>query len=409
MELIKSNWGVGDNKLSLSMPISKVDTEKRLVSGFATLDNSDRQDDIVTMEASRDAFAKWAGNIREMHQPIAAGRLVEFREDSFYDTDTQKFYEGIYVTVYVSKGAQSTWEKVLDGTLTGFSIGGDIIESSMEFVKDAGSKGKQIRFIKAYELNELSLVDVPANQLANVFSVQKSLEGSTLLKGLMSEVEISNVFWCEHDKIGKSAGEATQNCYVCDSEMKNVGWFEKGQDDSAGIEEVLSKFMGHEGAKTSDNETITENSEGGVKKMSDEVDNTTEEVVAEVEADEIEKSAEATEEVVPEQDFSKMLGDLTATVTETLEKNQTDVRDFVATVDVKVDDVAKALAEQAERFEKSLDEIGQRLDSIKSEREGVEKRLEALETKTAIKKSGEAEEVEPEKMQKSLWAGAILS
>ncbi len=47
------------------MPFSKVDKERRIVSGFASLDNLDKQNDIVTAEASMKAFAKFRGNIRE--------------------------------------------------------------------------------------------------------------------------------------------------------------------------------------------------------------------------------------------------------------------------------------------------------------------------------------------------------
>jgi hypothetical protein len=57
-------------------PLAKVDVERRTVSGFATLDNVDKQADIVTTEASLKAFSKFRGNIREMHQPTAVGKMV---------------------------------------------------------------------------------------------------------------------------------------------------------------------------------------------------------------------------------------------------------------------------------------------------------------------------------------------
>jgi hypothetical protein len=126
--IAKVNWTTNDKQVRLSMPIAKVDRDNRLVSGFATLDNVDTQGDVVLSEASQRAFARARGNLREMHQPVAVGKIVDFREDEFFDGN--KFYRGIFVTAYVSKGAESTWEKVIDGTLTGFSIGGDITDSS---------------------------------------------------------------------------------------------------------------------------------------------------------------------------------------------------------------------------------------------------------------------------------------
>jgi hypothetical protein len=70
MTISKVHWDTEGDNVRLSMPFSKVDSERRIVSGFATLDNVDKQADIVTTEASLKAFAKFRGNIREMHQPI---------------------------------------------------------------------------------------------------------------------------------------------------------------------------------------------------------------------------------------------------------------------------------------------------------------------------------------------------
>src|SRR5689334_1445820 len=178
-KFVKSQWATDDDTVRLSMPFAKVDKENRLVSGYATLDNVDTQGDVVLAEASTKAFARARGNLREMHQSIAVGKVVDFREDEFYHDG--QFYRGIYVTARVSKGAQDTWEKVLDGTLSGFSIGGNIIEQETKFVKDAGPNGETIRYIEKYDLIELSLVDNPANQLANVFSIVKSASGDTIM------------------------------------------------------------------------------------------------------------------------------------------------------------------------------------------------------------------------------------
>ncbi len=77
----KAFWHSEDNSIKLSMPIAKVDKEKRMVSGFATLDNVDKQDDIVPTDVSVKAFERFRGNLREMHMPIAVGRVVSFKSD----------------------------------------------------------------------------------------------------------------------------------------------------------------------------------------------------------------------------------------------------------------------------------------------------------------------------------------
>jgi hypothetical protein len=185
--LTKAHWNSDGDNLRLSMPFAKVDKERRIVSGFASLDNIDKQDDIVTAEASMDAFARFRGNIREMHQPLAVGKMVSFKEDKYFDPESKKFYSGVFVSAYVSKGAQDTWEKVLDGTLTGFSIGGRM--NKWDDAYDEKSD-KSIRVIKNYDLVELSLVDSPANQFANIVSVEK-VDGVDVIKADETVLELS--------------------------------------------------------------------------------------------------------------------------------------------------------------------------------------------------------------------------
>jgi len=191
MTIFKAHWDTQGEDVRLSMPFSKVDVERRTVSGFATLDNIDKQRDVITTQASMEAFANFRGNIREMHQPSAVGKMVSFKEDKYFDPETKKFYSGVYVSAYISKGANDTWEKVLDGTYAGFSIGGKMIKWDDAYDEKMDS---QIRVIQKYDLIELSLVDSPANQFANILSIEK-VDGKDVLKGIDADTELENVFW----------------------------------------------------------------------------------------------------------------------------------------------------------------------------------------------------------------------
>lgn len=230
MEINKSYWHSDGDRISLSVPFFKVDEERRIVSGFATLDNIDRHRDIVDTDASLKAFDQFRGNLREMHQPIAVGKVTNFREEQFYDKETGQTYRGVFVDTYVSKGAQDTWEKVLDGTLAGFSIGGNITKV------DQVQKGDDmIRVIKEYELVELSLVDSPANQLANVFAIQKSDDGNSVT-GIAVDLKMDNIFWCENDQIAIAKDSDSSQCLICETSMTNIGWVES--NDVAKNEEI---------------------------------------------------------------------------------------------------------------------------------------------------------------------------
>jgi hypothetical protein len=268
----------------------KVNQEKRIVSGFATLNNLDRQGDIVLSEASKAAFAAWPGNVREMHANIAAGKVVSFREQMYYDTETEKFYEGVYVDVYVSKGARDTWEKVLDGTLTGFSIGGRILDEESFFDADLG---RVVNVIKAYELAELSLVDVPANQLANVFSIAKADNGDVKVSGIAVDVETVDVYWNPVEKVAVF-GATEEPGY------EYIGWIESTMSDSeksSAIAELIKNAA----------KPAVEKEEGVETNMANEVEETVEtvEAVSEIVEETVEEapvSEDTAEEVTAEAD-----------------------------------------------------------------------------------------------------------
>ena len=240
--LYKAFWHSEDNSIKLSMPIAKVDKERRMVSGFATLDNIDKQSDIVPTDVSIKAFERFRGNLREMHMPIAVGRVMSFKSDKFYDKEEDKFYNGVYVDAYISKGAQDTWEKVLDGTLSGFSIGGSIKDTEDQYDPEID---KSIRVIKDYELHELSLVDNPANQFANIVSIQKAEDGQNTFEGIMTKMSLENVYWSKDNSLVRLSKEEDQR-----SGEVLIGFVETTDQEK---NEVIKNLIKAQGVMTSEN------------------------------------------------------------------------------------------------------------------------------------------------------------
>jgi hypothetical protein len=236
---IKASIVAEGESITFTVPIAKVDKERRIVSGWATLDNVDKQNDIVLATASAKAFERFRGNVRLMHQPIPAGKVVSFKQDKYFDQETNKFYNGVFVDAYVSKGAQDVWEMVLDGTLTGFSIGGAVKETDNIFDKDAD---KSVRVIKDYDLIELSLVDNPANQFANIFSIQK-VDEKSFADGMFNKSDIENVFWCEADQKATMSKEESASCSFCSEELTTIGWVDNvGKDVGVEVKALIDKY-----------------------------------------------------------------------------------------------------------------------------------------------------------------------
>jgi hypothetical protein len=428
MNIEKSYWSSNGENINLSVPFTKVNREKRTVSGFATLDNLDQTGDVVTAEASLKAFENFRGNIREMHGPNAVGKMVSFKPETFYDPKSGEFYHGVFVDAYISKGAQDTWEKVLDGTLSGFSIGGKIIESDNEVNK---STGQTVRFIKDYSLMELSVVDSPANELCNILSIQK-MNGQLMFKGIAAETKVENIFYCEDSDSVFMSTESTFVSPVSGKEAELIGWVESNDVNKAKeIEKILASFKktrltlpetqtiakqaNEEGGnEVSENtETVAVEETAPVEVLAPAVDAVvekavTEDVVADTSAEIVEKAADVSEVVVDEPDFAKMLGDLKGFFSETLSKASEANAAQVATLKDTVETFSKSVEGRISELAEQHAELSKSVENIKNTIDGVQKRVDAVESETAIKKSSDLGGSQEVKIQKSKWNGSFL-
>ena len=418
MTISKAQWNTEGENVRLSMPFSKVDAERRIVSGFATLDNIDKQNDIVTPEASMKAFSKFRGNIREMHQPTAVGKMVNFKEDKYFDPDTKKFYSGVFVSAYVSKGAQNTWEKVLDGTLSGFSIGGRMNKWDDAYDEKVD---KTVRIIKDYDLVELSLVDNPANQFANIVSIEK-VDGVDTVKG--DDTVLENVFWDSENGIVTVSENESEVSPVSGLQMKNIGFVEKNDNEKPEMIKFLvdsakgintSKITKEVSPMTDTTTEIVEKSDDVVEEsqVAPEADAVAEEVVAEDAA--VEKSDIADEAAPVEAAPVEAVAEEAAT--EEVEKADS-VTDAVAEIKTTLTSAFSDLASTIKSLQAQVDELSKSVDSVKNEVteskqvfDEFGKRVDAVEADTAFRKSGDLGEIVQEtQMNKSetLWGGRFL-
>ena len=435
MNIEKSLWSSHGDNISLSVPFTKVNREKRTVSGFATLDNVDQTGDVVTAEASLKAFEGFRGNLREMHNSAAVGKVVSFKPETYYDPKSKEFYNGVYVDAYISKGAQDTWEKVLDGTLSGFSIGGKINESDNEVNK---ANGKTVRFIKDYDLIELSIVDSPANELCNVLSIQK-VNGQLIFKGIATEVVTENIFYCEESNSVFISTEKTYDSPVSGKPAQLIGWVESSDiNKSKEIDKILDAYK-HSRFTLPDTQIAKQaNAEGG-NTMSENTENVVAEdvavdaavevaveetavvaedaapvetpaeaVVEDVPAETLEKVADVSEDKVETPDFAKMLGDLKGFFSETLNKASEVNAAQVTTIQETVEAFSKSVDARISELAEQHTVLSGAVKDIKSTIDGVQKRVDAVESETAIKKSSDLGRSEEVTIKKSKWNGSFL-
>ncbi len=143
------------NKLNKFAQLTKVDVVKRQVWGVATNEAPDNDGQVMDYASSKPHFEEWSseiqkasggkskGNLRAMHQPIAAGKVIDIQ----FDDINKSIYIGAEVV------DDNEWKKVQKGVYTGFSIGGKY------------GKVWNDGLLERYEAlpHEISLADLPCN------------------------------------------------------------------------------------------------------------------------------------------------------------------------------------------------------------------------------------------------------
>jgi hypothetical protein len=139
--------------MNIFAQIAKIDESKHEVWGVATAEIVDKEGEIFDYESSKPYFKRWSdeiskatdgkslGNVREMHEPSAVGKLVAIA----FDDDLKQIRVGARIVDGVA------WQKCMLGVYTGFSIGGAYVK--------AWKDGEYVRFTASPV--EISVVDNP--------------------------------------------------------------------------------------------------------------------------------------------------------------------------------------------------------------------------------------------------------
>jgi len=409
--LEKAFWSLGDDdSINIGLPIQKVDKERRIVSGWATTDSLDKHGDIIEIEASEKAFADFVGNVREMHQPIAAGQVIDARRDTYFDKASGEFRNGIYVDAYISKGAQSTWEKIIDGTLKGFSIGGTQVEATKEYNKSVGAVTRRVH---GYKMRELSLVDDPANNDSVFVSLQK-------FAGTEDEIQknyLETVFFCPTDDHIAVSKSSSSDCAVCKKPMTNIGFVETSDIEKAAVVADLVKLY-TENPKEQEENNMGLFKEDTIEKSAEPIAEVIEDATEVVEAAAAEEVADVVEEV---EELAEAITDTTEEViektaspaedSELVKANEASLVEAVGALTTLVTALGTQVSELQKSFSETSTTTVAAVESAKEELVKFGGRVDALEGETALRKSGDLGGIEQDnRIEKSAspWGGRFL-
>lgn len=238
-----------ERTVALYAPITKFEEqpdESLEVFGLVSSEVLDRQNEITDFDGFMRAMKDWSGNIREMHQPIAAGRAIELLPNP----DERN----AYLRVRVSKGAPDTIAKVKDGTLAGYSIGGKVSpngrigavvdESLMSkyALLPPAAKGEKVSILKDWSCYEISLVDAPANPQAQI-SIAKAVGGEVTMSDVVrKEEEAAPAETAAPAPVAEPANPAAD-------EMGSVAVLQRIKTDLATLAQLEAAEIGDEGTQ----------------------------------------------------------------------------------------------------------------------------------------------------------------
>jgi hypothetical protein len=163
---------------SLTVPLIKIDIERRLVVGRAAREEQDKSKEIMDYASAKPMFQKWSdgyamnqipgaemskGNLRVMHSRNVAGKLTEL---GFNDDEKS-------IDIICKVSDDNEWKKVMDGCYTGFSIGGGYANKWKD--------GDLTRYTP--DVREISLVDNPCMPSARIVELVKA-------DGMVGELEL---------------------------------------------------------------------------------------------------------------------------------------------------------------------------------------------------------------------------
>lgn len=352
--------------VSVDFDPNQDDSNQRIVVGFATLDNIDKSGDIVTAEASMKAFSKFRGNIRYMHERMPVGRLIDYQPAVYFDEETQSQHNGVQVTVKISEAEDAVWTKCQDGTLSGFSIGGNVIKTSYTYSEKLA---KNVKVIEDYELTELSLVDNPANQFANITTIRKSEDGQAQ-EG--DEIQLSGTIEKVFE-INTKGGSPTlpKEEEIAKSEEQQVEAV-----DVTSAESAVSPVA--DDSEKTETETVVEE---------ETPDTDEEEKEEEVEAETI-NIEEALAEALGK--FKELLEDSVGATSKSFEAKVDELNKKIEAITSDVEKVTSVQGELTEKVNSTTTD--DKIDVLAEMLKSLDGRLENIVQSTAVKKSVDAQE-----------------
>ena len=255
-----------------------------------------------------------------------------------------------------------------------------------------------------------------------------------VFKGMAADIVTENIFYCEESNSVFLSTEKTFDSPITGKPASIIGWVEKSDvNKSNEVQKILDSFKksrftlpetqtiakqanavegGNEVSENTENtlveETVVEETVAVEETPAAEEAPAEDAVAEDAPAESLEKAADVSEVMVDEPDFAKMLGDLKGFFSETLDKAAKTNADQVSSIHNTVESFSKSVDVRITELAEQHAVLSKAVEDIKNTIDGVEKRVDAVEGETAIKKSSDLGGSQGLTIKKSKWNGSFL-
>jgi len=271
--------------------IGKADEGRRIIAGYASVAIVDDDNQYIPPEVLEDGLKSLLedesyANVMVVHQNIQIGKILKEYQDLLTHVDDK----GLFIIAEIRdnlESANGVWQKILEGAMRGFSIGGEIIDKHNHCDDD-----KCYEIIDKINLFEVSVCSSPVNKASGFEIIAKSdvCEKLENMCDKMTEEEIKEEVPC-------TDCEEKAEDIVEETVEEPVEKSEEAQETVDPLKDIIERL---DSMFATMEKSILENFENIMKSMNEanpveqEVEEKTEE---EPEEEEVEETKKADEEV----------------------------------------------------------------------------------------------------------------
>lgn len=220
--------------------ILKAKNDDLIIAGYASIEMVDKQNDLITLEALKEASGKFMGenryrNVMTNHSNVQVGEVIESYRDSqgkLYKTECDDV--GFFVVIKLRDDIEKAKEvarEIRKGNLRSFSIGGQALNKKSKHDTDKGRYNE----IEKLELHEITICEKGINPEAK-FDILKEDKQEKVKK--MSELEqalgeLNSLLKEVRDLTKEEDAEKTAYMKTENDEVEDMTYGDDDQEDNA--------------------------------------------------------------------------------------------------------------------------------------------------------------------------------